>query len=933
MNPERWRRGEELFHAALERAPEARPVFLDGACSGDTELRRQVELLLAKEEQAGSFLEIPALEDLTVTATTAGSLLGRQLGPHRIVSPLGAGGMGEVYRAHDSKLGRDVAIKTLPAEFARDPDRLARFRREARTLASLNHPNIAAIYGLEESGDVDCLVMELVEGETLRGPLPLDKALDYARQVAEALEAAHDKGIIHRDLKPNNVKVTPQGRVKVLDFGLAKAIWGAEENQDLSQLATVTSLESSLTGRVLGTPPYMSPEQARGKDVDKRTDIWAFGCLLYELLAGKRAFPGETLQDTIAAVLEREPDWQALPAKTPAKIRDLLYQCLQKDAGRRLQTIADVRGTIEQVQRGWNRWRVAAIAGAALALLAAGAAWVLMPKPAAAVRAEFSRVTSQPGVEWFPSLSPDGKWLVYAADSGVANRHIYLQSVNGQNPLDLTRDSTADDDQPAFSPDGELIAFRSSRDGGGIFVMGRTGEAARRVTRVGFNPSWSPDGTQLAFTTENIALFPQNPYGRSGELWTVTVNTGETRRLLDEDATLPSWSPHNHRIAFTRRLSNRAQGGVWTIPVKGGTATPAIRDPARDWNPVWSPDGKYLYFVSDRSGSMNLWRVPIDETSGKTLAEPEPITTPAAYLAHPSLSADGKRIAYTSVLITANIQQLTLDTSIAIKGDPAWVTSGSRLWSNPDPSPDGEWVVFYSLAQPEGQLHVSHPDGTGLRQLTNDMAIYRVPRWSPDGKWIVSISGRSGHLELWKIRPDSSELQQISEGGGAEFPTWSPDGSRIATFLGFEGPPHKPAVWIFDPNRPWKQQTAEVLPPLDGSPWPFVATSWSADGEHLAGQLGNPGGHGIATYSLRSHKYESLTDFGEWPAWLPDNRHVLFVADGKAFFVVDKRSKQVRKIFSVTRDVIGPPRLTRDGTKAYFSRRVTESDIWLMTLK
>jgi serine/threonine protein kinase len=281
--------------------------------------------------------------------------------------------MGEVYRAHDSKLGRDVAIKTLPAEFARDPDRLARFRREARTLASLNHPNIAAIYGLEESGDVDCLVMELVEGETLRGPLPLDKALEYARQVAEALEAAHDKAIIHRDLKPNNVKVTPQGRVKVLDFGLAKAIWGAEENQDLSQLATVTSLESSLTGRVLGTPPYMSPEQARGKDVDKRTDIWAFGCLLYELLAGKRAFPGETLQDTIAAVLEREPDWQALPAKTPAKIRDLLHQCLQKDAGRRLQTIADVRRTIEQVQRGWNRWRVAAIAGAALALLAAQA--------------------------------------------------------------------------------------------------------------------------------------------------------------------------------------------------------------------------------------------------------------------------------------------------------------------------------------------------------------------------------------------------------------------------------------------------------------------------------------------------------------------------------------------------------------------------------
>jgi eukaryotic-like serine/threonine-protein kinase len=195
----------------------------------------------------------------------------------------------------------------------------------------------------------------------------------------------------------------------------------------------------------------------------------------------------------------------------------------------------------------------------------------------AAVRAKFSRVTSQPGVEWFPSLSPDGKWLVYAADSGVANRHIYLQSVNGQNPLDLTRDSTADDDQPAFSPDGELIAFRSSRDGGGIFVMGRTGEVARRITRVGFNPSWSPDGTQLAFTTENVELFPQNPYGRSGELWAVTVNTGETRRLLEEDATLPSWSPHNQRIAFTRRLSNGAQGGCMDHP--GERRDSDARDP------------------------------------------------------------------------------------------------------------------------------------------------------------------------------------------------------------------------------------------------------------------------------------------------------------------------------------------------------------------
>ena len=309
MDDERWQRVEELFHAALEHGPEAQREFLDRVCNEDVDLRRQVELLLANEEKARSFMDAPVVEDLTATLTAATSLTNRQLGPYHVLSLLGAGGMGEVYRAHDSKLGRDVAVKTLPFRFANDAERLARLRREARTLASLNHPNVAGIYGLEESEGVDCLVLELVEGETLRGPLPVALAIDYARQVVDGLEAAHDKGIIHRDLKPANVKVTTQGRVKVLDFGLAKAIWGPEE-----QSGTVTALDSeTVAGRIVGTPGYMSPEQTRGLPVDKRTDIWAFGCLLYEMLTGQRAFPGDSVPETVAAVLEREPDWQALP--------------------------------------------------------------------------------------------------------------------------------------------------------------------------------------------------------------------------------------------------------------------------------------------------------------------------------------------------------------------------------------------------------------------------------------------------------------------------------------------------------------------------------------------------------------------------------------------------------------------------------------------
>jgi serine/threonine protein kinase len=334
MQPEVWKKVEELVRAAQALSPEKRAEFLKEACP-DAQLRGEVVSLLT--QKVDSFLESSPLHSALPPVT--------KLGHFEILGMLGRGGMGEVYRGRDSKLGRDVAIKILPDEFARDPKRLARFRREARTLASLNHPNIAAIYGLEESGGMDCLVLELVEGETLHGPLPVPTALDRARQVAEALEAAHAKGIIHRDLKPGNVKVTLQGWVKVLDFGLAKAIWGLDENQDLSRAADKPG-EETLSG-IVGTPGYMSPEQARGKEVDERTDVWAFGCLLYELLTGKRAFHSESNQDIMSAVLEREPDWKALPPKTPAPVRELLLQCLQKDAGRRLQRISDARRTIE----------------------------------------------------------------------------------------------------------------------------------------------------------------------------------------------------------------------------------------------------------------------------------------------------------------------------------------------------------------------------------------------------------------------------------------------------------------------------------------------------------------------------------------------------------------------------------------------------------
>jgi serine/threonine protein kinase/Tol biopolymer transport system component len=887
-------------------------------------------------------------------------LIGRQIGPYRVLSLLGAGGMGEVYRARDNKLGRDVAIKVLPAIFASDQDRLARFGREARLLASLNHPHIGSIYGFEESENLHALVLELVEGPTVAeklasGPIAIDEALRIASQTAEALEAAHERGIIHRDLKPANIKVTPTGVVKVLDFGLAK-VWIEDFEGALSQAPTVTATMAH-EGALVGTACYMSPEQARGKTVDKRTDVWSFGCVLFEMLTGRPPFGGDTITDVLAAIVEREPDWKALPPATPPGVRRLLVRCLEKDFHKRLRDIGDARIEIDEAiagkishiatRRTIGLKQVTAIGVAAVLVLgSAYLFWVnrnVWSDSGTLLQMNFTQVTSDPGIEWFPSLSPDGSWVVFAGE-GAGNRDIYLRGVTGQTPINLTADSSEDDDQPAFSPDGQRIAFRSNRDGGGIFVMGRTGEAVRRVTRVGFHPAWSPDGTELAFTTGSLDVSPQSGQGPS-ELWIANVASGATRRVSDRDAIMAAWSPHGHRIAYTARARTASAPtlpSIWTMTPSGDAAVAVTSDGALSWNPFWSPDGRYLYFSSARAGSMNLWRVAIDEGSGQPIGKPEPMTAPGPFVAHAAISGDGKRLVYASIMLSRNIQRLTIDPATGVpKGEPTWVTTGSRQWASPDPSPDGQWVAFYSHVQPEGDIYVVRPDGTGLRQLTTEAAIAdRVPRWSPDSRWIAFFSNRNAESHLWKIRPDGSDLRQMTEVPGATYPVWSPDGTRTAVYVSPRTDTPTDHVYIFNPDRAWKDQTPEVLPRMQSSTGRFVVNSWSPDGERLAGSAGLSG-PGIIAYSIRSKSYQPLTDFGEFPVWLPDSRHLFFVGPvvpdraplGKAFYVIDTQSKNVRKVFSVRRDTIGPAQLSKDGRQAYFMRRVTEADIWLMTLQ
>jgi Tol biopolymer transport system component len=898
-------------------------------------------------------------------------VIGQTLGHYRVVGKLGAGGMGEVYAAEDTKLQRRVALKVLPPEMATDPERLQRFQREARAIAALSHPNVVTIYSVEEAGGIQFLTMELVEGKTLgdlipKGGLPLEELLRLALPLVDAVAAAHEQGIVHRDLKPANVMLATDGRLKVLDFGLAKL------KPEVSTTEATCLAAQSLTSphTIVGTASYMSPEQAEGRPVDHRSDIFSLGVVLYEMACGRRPFGGDTVFSLISAIIKDTPA-RLLDVKrsVPPSLDRIVTKALAKDPAERYQSALELRNDLQAVQQQTAAGRVVShlvraivrsrrtrrlALAAGLVAIAAAAAWYLVagrdgadqrPPPAAAPRFLTTRLTAHPGAEQFPSLLPDGKWVLYSGQE-TGNRDIYLLSTSGQNPINLTKDSPADDDEPAASPDGERIAFRSSRDGGGIFVMGRTGEGVRRVTPTGvsaaFNPAWSPDGTEIAYATEDVQLTPLN-WERTSEIWVVNVNTGAQRKLDAVDAVQANWSPHGHRIAYVSRRQQTSatdkKGGtvgrvmdIYTVPARGGEPVPATNDQATDWSPVWSPDGRHLYFVSNRGGSMNLWRVPIDEASGRRLGEPEPITTPAPFLAHPTVSADGRRIAYAAVSETMNIERLTLDPAgPSVKGEPTQVTFGPRMWVNPDPTPDGEWIAMY-LRDPEGDVYVIRPDGAGLRQLTSDPAIDRVPRWSPDKTWVAFFSNRSGPLAVWKIRAaDGSDLQQVTEIGG--IPVWSPDGSKLATATVLVAADI--GSLVVDPNRPWREQTPETLPMPDKALRPFIPNAWSPDGARLAGQIGfsDRGGIGVVLYTFASRSYERLTDFGEWPVWFGDSRRLLFVFKGREFWVLDTRTKQTKKIYGPTRDVLGTPRMTRDGRSVFYSRRMTEADIYLLTFE
>src|SRR5688572_10559931 len=858
--------------------------------------------------------------------------------------------MGEVFRARDTRLNRDVAIKVLPDSLGSDTERLARFTREAQTLAALNHPNIAAIYGLEKTPDFTALVMELVEGDDLsqriaRGAIPVDEALPIAKQIADALEAAHEQGIIHRDLKPANIKVRPDGMVKVLDFGLAKAMEPVGRPPNVSQSPTITT-PAMMTGVgvILGTAAYMSPEQAKGRPADKRSDIWAFGCVLFEMLTGRRVFGGEDVADTMALVLTKEPQWTLLPPETPPSIRRLLRRCLERDRIRRLADMADARLEVDDAltaaedvptplptrsRRGpWLLGLVAAALTAIVLLqLRAGSSSSNVASPL-----RVSRLTDLAGLEEVPAFSPDGRSVAFTA--GVdGSRQIFVQLIAGGPPLAITRDPV-DHQYPRWSPDASSIVFFSpARPGeaqGALWEISALGGSPRRITdSIGGGDVNTGDGRIAFFWRANAGLELVTA-GRDGSNAEVVTELEAVRYYL-----YPRWSPDGRWIAFQRGDGVRFDLDV--VSARGGEPRQVTRENATMNGFAWMPDSASILYSSSRGSSMpylpamalwlvqvgdgdvrqvtssgessylqpdvtrtgaivagrmhmqsDIWKFPVDGSAVENVARAARITRQTGQVLAPSAAPGDKEVAFLSDSGGhANLWVVNTETGelrqITRERDPG-VAVGAPIWS-----PDGRAIAFVSTRGNPGLtfgVWLVSPDGSNLRSIANPAL---GAAWSHDGRWVYFSTRGSATTE--------AALKKIAVGGGEAVTVTT---ERLRNVIGSDG---STLYYVFE--RPLVDGTPEFeiraatpedgpfrvvarIPPGRVPVWQIVNPALSPDGRWLAQALTDGFTTNIWALSTATGEWRQITDFGgratliaRRVSWSSDGRFV-YAAVGEA---------------------------------------------------